>query len=56
MMFTGIPLKPSGELIQVIGLLVAGFGGLLGLLVGVAGGSFGWSSYETNVRNQTDSC
>ena len=49
MMFTGIPLKPSGDLIQVIGLLVADFGGLLGFLVGVGGGSFGWSSCKYNL-------
>ena len=42
MTLTGIPLKPSGDLIQVIGLFLAGFGGLLGfLVVGLAGGSFG---------------
>ena len=53
-MLTGIPLKPSGVLIQVIGLLVAfrGFRGLPGLLVGLAGGSFGWSSCKNNRQQQ----
>ena len=52
-MLTGSPLKPSGDLIQVIGLLVVGcFRGLLGLLVGLAGGSFGWSSCKNNREQQ----
>ena len=50
MMLTGSPLKPRGDLIQVIGLLVAAFGGLLGLLVGPAGGSLGCSSWK--IENQ----